>query len=175
MAAVTTIRPTGRERFFDVEEVIVSKTDLKGIITYANGVFLRVSGYEEEELLGRPHNIIRHPEMPRCVFKLLWDKLAAREEVFAYVVNLAKNGDHYWVFAHVTPSINPLGNVVGYHSNRRVPSRESIAKIQPLYRELLEEEARHDDRREAIAAAEQLLKNRLAQVGMPYEEFAFAV
>lgn len=125
MSESLTKRVTGVERYFDEEEVIVSKTDVKGIITYANRVFLRVAGYDEEGLLGRPHNIIRHPDMPRCVFKLLWDKLEQQEEVFAYVVNLAKNGDHYWVFAHVTPSIDRRSRVVGYHSNRRVHCRIS--------------------------------------------------
>lgn len=168
-------RPTGVERFFGDEEIIVSKTDLKGIITYANQVFLRVSGYEEEQLLGRPHNIIRHPDMPRCVFKLLWDTLARREEVFAYVVNLAHNGDHYWVFAHVTPSIDRRGDVVGYHSSRRVPQRDAVAKARALYAALLEEERRHGDRRAGMAAGEQLLTRQLAQAGMPYEEFVFTL
>jgi PAS domain S-box-containing protein len=168
-------RPTGRERFFDEGEVIVSKTDLKGVITYANGVFLRVAGYGEEEILGRPHNIIRHPDMPRCVFKLLWDKLAERQEVFAYVVNLAKNGDHYWVFAHVTPSLDHFGNVVGYHSNRRVPARTSVEAAGGLYAELLAEERRHADWRAGMAASGKMLLDRLDGAGMPYEEFVFAV
>jgi PAS domain S-box-containing protein len=175
MASALQTKPKGRERFFEEEEVIVSKTDLKGIITYANGVFLRIADYEEEEVLGRPHNIIRHPDMPRCVFKLLWDKLAARQEVFAYVLNQTKHGDYYWVFAHVTPSLNRLGNVVGYHSNRRSPARESVEKIAALYRELLAEEKKHDDRRAGMLAGEAMLMDRLAKIGMPYEQFVFAV
>ena len=113
-------QPTGNERTFGRDEVIVSKTDAKGVITYANRTFMKVAGFEEDELLGAPHSIIRHPDMPRCVFKLLWDTLAAGREIFAYVVNMAKNGDHYWVFAHVTPSIGLSGDLLGYHSN---PSR----------------------------------------------------
>ncbi|HPV77190.1 MAG TPA: PAS domain-containing protein, partial [Gemmatimonadaceae bacterium] len=89
--------PSGRERSFGEDEIIVSKTDLQGKITYANDVFIRVSGYEEDELLGAPHSIIRHPDMPRAVFKLLWDTLATGREVFAYVNNMARNGDNYWV------------------------------------------------------------------------------
>ncbi|MBL4885738.1 MAG: PAS domain S-box protein [Planctomycetaceae bacterium] len=73
---------TGIEQTFKEDEIIVSKTDLKGIITYANPVFLRVAGYSEREVLGRPHNLIRHPAMPRCVFKLLWDTLEQGEEIF---------------------------------------------------------------------------------------------
>jgi PAS domain S-box-containing protein len=96
---------TGVERTFVENEIIVSKTDLKGRITYANDVFIKLAGFTETELLGQPHSIIRHPEMPRCVFKLLWDTIAEGGEIFAYVVNRSKNGDHYWVFAHVTPTV----------------------------------------------------------------------
>src|ERR1700761_62065 len=99
----TAVRPTGKERLWGAEDIIVSKTNLKGIITYANLTFLQVAGYSEEEVLGKPHSIIRHPDMPRCVFKLLWDSISAGGEIFAYVLNLASNGDHYWVLAHVTP------------------------------------------------------------------------
>lgn len=86
---------TGKEVFFKPEEIIVSKTDLKGRITYANRVFLDISGFTEAELLGKPHSILRHPEMPRCVFKLLWDTIQNGSEIFAYVINRCKNGDHY--------------------------------------------------------------------------------
>jgi PAS domain S-box-containing protein len=81
----SSITPTGVECFFPEDEIIVSKTDLKGLITYANHTFLSIAGYTEEEVLGQPHNIIRHPDMPRCVFKLLWDTLKLRREIFAYV------------------------------------------------------------------------------------------
>ena len=111
--SVSAIKPTGIERTFGEDEIIVSKTDLKGRITYANQVFLRIPGYTEKEVLGQPHNIIRHPDMPRCVFKLLWDTLEARREIFAYVINMACNGDHYWVFAHVTPTFEPTGTWSG--------------------------------------------------------------
>lgn len=114
------------------DELIVSKTDLKGRITYANDVFLRVANLAPREALGAPHSLIRHPDMPRCVFKLLWDTIESGEEIFAYVINLAGNGDHYWVFAHVTPSFDASGRMVGYHSNRRRPSAEQIAKIVPI-------------------------------------------
>ena len=87
--------PTGREVSFATDEITVSKTDLHGRITYANDVFVRVSGYSERELLGAPHSILRHPAMPRSVFKLLWDTIGQGDEVFAYVLNLAKNGDAY--------------------------------------------------------------------------------
>jgi len=104
--------PSGVERTMAEDELIVSKTDTRGIMTYVNDVFLRVSAYPESEVLGQPHNMIRHPDMPRCVFKLLWDTIKSGQEIFAYVVNLAADGAHYWVFAHVTPSFDTTGRVV---------------------------------------------------------------
>jgi len=127
---------TGRERRFSPDEFIVSKTDAKGIITYANDVFLRIADYTLEEVIGKPHNLIRHPHMPRSVFKLLWHRIKSGNEIFAYVVNRSKNGDHYWVLAHVTPSFDASGNVIGYHSNRRLPKPETVALVEPLYRQL---------------------------------------
>lgn len=79
------ITPTGKERFFNENELIVSKTDTGGRITYANDVFLRVAGLTENDALGAPHSLIRHPDMPRAVFKLLWDTIASGQEIFAYV------------------------------------------------------------------------------------------
>lgn len=167
--------PTDREVTFDKNELIVSKTDAKGRITYANDVFLRVAQYDEREVLGQPHSIVRHPDMPRCVFKLLWDNIAAGNEVFAYVKNMAKSGDFYWVFAHVTPNYDAEHNVVGYHSNRRCPDREALAKIEPLYRQLLEEEDRHHDRKQGMLAAHAMLLGLLKENGMEYNEFVFSL
>lgn len=163
---------TGREIFFDDDEIIVSKTNLKGHITYCNDVFLRVAGYTEKELLGQPHSVIRHPDMPRCVFKLLWDTIEAGREIFAYVVNRTKNGDHYWVLAHVTPSRDRHGQVVGYHSARRVPDRDVVdEQIVPLYRSLLAEEQRHASRKDGMQAASRSVLDTLEAQGVAYDEF----
>jgi PAS domain S-box-containing protein len=167
--------PTGRESPFDVDEIIVTKTDLKGRITYANDVFLRVSRMTSKEVVGQPHSIIRHPDMPRCIFKLLWDTIEAREEIFAYVVNLASNGDHYWVFAHVTPSFDGSGNVVGYHSMRRKPDPAQLAAIQPLYRMLLEEERRPSSRKDGMLSSFDSLQQMLKQKGVEYDKFILSV
>lgn len=167
--------PTGRESAFAAHEMIVSKTDLKGRITYANDVFLRVSGYRATEIIGQPHSIIRHPDMPRCVFKLLWETIEAKGEIFAYVNNMAKNGDHYWVFAHVTPSFDAGGKVVGYHSNRRKPDAAQVAKIAPLYKSLLDEERRAADRKLGMQRSYDQLFATLTARGVPYDEFVFAV
>jgi len=167
---------THHERRFAADDVIVTKTDLKGHITYANRVFLNVSGLDLKSALGAPHSLIRHPDMPRCIFKLLWDRLQAGKEVFAYVINRATSGDHYWVFAHVTPSLDAGGKIVGYHSNRRVPKRETVEQvIRPLYADLLAEEARYENRKEGMNRTFDLLISKLNERGLGYDEFIFAI
>lgn len=175
--ASTKTRPTltGVERTFRPDEIIVSKTDLAGRITYANSVFLRVAGFDERELLGQPHSIIRHPDMPACVFQVLWEVIAAGEEIFAYVVNRARNGDHYWVLAHVTPTFDDAGNIVSYHSNRRCPERSAIDAIRPLYATLCAEEERHDSRKVGMRHSRALLESILAEAGVTYGQFVFSL
>lgn len=125
---------TGKEVFFSNSDFIVSKTDPKGIIQYGNKIFLDIAGYTETEIIGKPHNMLRHPDMPRCVFKIFWEYLQRGDEIFAYVINKCKNGDHYWVFAHATPSLDENGNIIAYHSNRRVPDPTFVREtIVPLY------------------------------------------
>lgn len=170
-----TVTPTGVERTLGEEELIVSKTDLKGRITYANDVFLRMARYPRHELIGAPHSIIRHPDMPRCVFKLLWDTIEAKQEIFAYVVNLAADGSHYWVYAHVTPTFDDQGNIIGYHSNRRKPDRGPIEKVKPIYDLLLKEEARHANAKEGMAASFNMMVDFLKQQGVGYDEFVLSL
>lgn len=172
---INRIEPTGVELTFGEDEIIVSKTDPQGRITYANDVFIRLAGFTEEELLGAPHNVIRHPAMPRCVFKLLWDTIESGREIFAYVVNMSRNGDHYWVLAHVTPSFDANGRIVGYHSNRRCPSREAISRVQDLYRDLLAAEARLPKPKEAALAGEALLRDHLGRIGLDYPAFVWSL
>jgi PAS domain S-box-containing protein len=169
------VQPTGIERYFDEDEIIVSKTDSKGIITYVNDVFIRVAGYKESDLIGSPHSMIRHPDMPRAIFKLLWDTVQKREELFAYVFNMTASGDHYWVLAHVTPTFGPSGEVLGYHSNRRVPSRTAVAQMKPLYERLLAEEKKHQGKLDGLAASTRLLGEILRDVGMPYDEWVWSI
>jgi PAS domain S-box-containing protein len=168
------ISPTGRETFFPASEMIVSKTDLKGRVTYANRLFCKMAGYRESELIGQPHSIIRHPDMPRSVFRLLWDTIEDRREIFAFVKNLAKSGDHYWVFAHVTPSFDASGQMIGYHSNRRVPDRGMLeTAIIPLYAEVLKIERSHVNGKEAVAAGFKGLTDFVASQKVAYEELIF--
>ncbi len=169
------VAPRDEERLLHEDELIVSKTDLHGRITYANTTFLRISGYTRAELLGAPHSLIRHPDMPRCVFQLLWDELRAGREVFAFVKNLAKDGANYWVFAHVTPSYDAAGKVVGYHSNRRAPARSALRTLEPLYASLCEIERAQPDVKSAIRASTQALEATLARAGLGYGEFVFSL
>lgn len=169
------VKPTGVEKTFRDDEIIVSKTDPQGRLTYVNDVFVAISGYDEVDLIGKPHSVIRHPEMPRSVFRLLWDTIGAGEELFAYVKNLGADGSHYWVLAHVTPTFGPDGSIVGFHSNRRTASRKALDQVEPLYRALLLEERRHSNAREAASAGMALLGKTLQDQGTTYEEWVWAL
>jgi PAS domain S-box-containing protein len=169
------VSPSGRETFFPPSELIVSKTDLKGRVTYANRLFCKMAGYRESELIGQPHSIIRHPDMPRSVFRLLWDTIEDRREIFAFVKNMASTGDHYWVFAHVTPSFDLKGEMIGYHSNRRVPDRKMLeSAIIPLYAEVLKAERAHVNGKDAVAAGCKALTDFIASQKVAYEELVFS-
>ena len=172
----TTVAPTRREVTFRPDQIIVSKTDLKGRITYANRTFSEVAGYSRAELMGAPHSIIRHPDMPRAVFKLLWDRLAEQHEVFAYVKNMTRNGDFYWVFAHVTPSYDENGKVVGYHSNRRVPDTRVISTVmEPVYADLRAIENSHANAKEGLRASFARLLEIVKSKADSYDELIFAL
>ncbi len=171
-----TIPPTGHERVLGDKEIIVSKTDLTGKITYANKKFLEISGFCEEEVVGIQHNIIRHPDMPRVVFKFLWERLKRGEEVFAYVKNLCKSGDYYWVIAHVTPSISETGEVLGYHSNRRAVNPSIIETvIAPLYAKLTQYEASGGSPKQALEVSHNIFKSYIDEQGGNYDNWLFSL
>jgi PAS domain S-box-containing protein len=172
----TAVHPTNTEIFFHEPELIVSKTDLKGRITYANQTFCKMAGFSEAEIVGAPHSLIRHPDMPRSVFKLLWDTIKGGNEIFAYVKNMSKNGDFYWVFAHVTPSYDGKHNIIGYHSNRRVPDRGVINNvIAPLYAEVRREEKKHTNGQQELAAGYAFLTDFLKSKGTTYDALIFSL
>lgn len=152
------------------DDFIISKTDLKGRITYCNRIFIEFSGYCEQELLGAQHNIIRHPDMPRGVFKFLWDTLQAKKECFAYVKNMSKDGGFYWVIANVTPNLDEQGQVEGYFSVRRKPGRTAVSAMSDVYRMMLDEERRAGPK-DACDASLALLTHVLNQKGVSYEKF----
>lgn len=155
-------------------DYIVSKTDLKGRITYGNRIFIEFSGYAENELLGTQHNIIRHPDMPRAVFKLLWDTIQAGNECNAYVKNMAKDGSFYWVFANVTPERDVAGKIVGYYSVRRKPKASGVQTASGLYKAMLEAE-RQAGAQDALRAGTQVLLNLLTEKGLSYDELVLAI
>lgn len=154
------------ERVMSDEDFIVSKTDTKGKITYVNKIFMEMAGYDEKELLGKPHNIVRHPDMPKAIFKLLWERITNKQEIFAYVVNQCKNGDHYWVFANVTASVDLNGNIIGFYSVRRKPNPEALALIKPIYAKMIDAE-----RSGGIEASMRLLTELLHEKGASYDEY----
>ena len=152
------------------DDFIVSKTDLKGRITYTNKIFMVMSDYTEDELLGKPHNIIRHPDMPKAVFKLLWDTIQSGEEIFAFVLNRSKNGDAYWVYANITPSFDDRGKVIGYYSVRRMPNPKALEVVKPLYRAMLEAE-----KRGGITAGMKILTDLAQEKGVSYNELIISI
>lgn len=133
--------PNDVEHFLDNEDFIVTKTDARGIIIYANDAFVELSGYEESELIGRSHNLVRHPDMPKAAFKDLWSKVQSGEEWRGFVKNLRKDGGFYWVEALVTPS-RENGEIVGFMSVRRKASKEEIERCTKLYAEMRQDEKR---------------------------------
>ena len=164
------ITPTNQEIFMRDGDLIVSKTDIKGRITYGNRAFNEYSGFTEKDMMGVQHNIVRHPDMPRAVFKLLWDKIQAGQEVFAFVKNIRKDGAHYWVFANITPSYDVNNNLLGYFSVRRKPNDKAIQQIQPLYRQMLQLE-KSTGANEGLENAMHFLAETLARLQVSYDDF----
>lgn len=164
------ITPINKEYAFDEGKIIVSKTDIKGKITYCNEIFMQMSGYSESELLGQPHNILRHPDMPRAVFKLLWDSVQAGVEINAYVKNLRKDGGYYWVFANVTPSFDKNDKIIGYFSVRRKPTKTAVEEIKNLYKELLSIE-----KSQGLDASIRFLQKLLNDKEVSYEKFILSL
>jgi len=154
------------ERILDENDFIVSKTDTDGRITYCNRVFMKLAEYEEAELIGQPHNIIRHEKMPRAVFKLLWQHIENKDEIFAFVINKTKNNNYYWVYANVTASVDKNGKIVGYYSVRRKPNPQAIKAIEPVYAEMIRIE-----KTQSVDAAIKFLVDTLNEKGVSYDEF----
>ena len=133
----TNLPVTQREYPFPAGQALVSTTDLQGRILYCNPAFIEVSGYAREELLGQPHNMIRHPDMPEEAFRDMWQTIEAGEPWSGLVKNRRKNGDHYWVMANVTPLLDG-DRPVGYMSVRTVPDRQQVSAAEALYQTMRE-------------------------------------
>jgi len=168
------IQSNNHEKTFSENILLVTKTDLKGKITYANRAFMNMVNMDEAKLVGSPHNIIRHPDMPKVIFKLLWDHLKNAKEIHAYVKNLCSDGSFYWVMANITPSYdNSSGKhskIIGYHSSRRLPTKEALSVIIPLYEKLLSAE-----RSGGVNASEKIINELLKEKGISYDEFILSI
>jgi PAS domain S-box-containing protein len=173
-AARTTVALTGRERFFGEEEIIFSKTDVSGKITYTNAVFRKVSDYNKDELLGAPHSVIRHPEMPRALFKYAWERLLAGHEVFAYVNNMTKHGDNYWVLAHRTPS---TGRAARSSASTRIAACRTVARSRKSSRFIARFSPKNSGTTTArgLSSSYELLLSTLNGAGRSYDEWIWTL
>jgi len=162
--------PNNHENVLDAGDFIVSKTDLHGKIIYGNKIFIKISGYDESELLGEPHSLLRHPDMPKVIFSLLWERIKSKEEIFAYVKNLCKDGSHYWVFANVTATLDERGGIRDFHSVRRKPSAAAMEAIPALYKQLL-----FAEKNEGIEASKRVLDKVLNEKGVDYGKFVLSL
>ncbi len=164
------VAPSPVEQTFSLDELIVSKTDLKGRITYANRTFMRLCNFSEKKLLGQPHNIIRHPDMPRGVFYAMWKCLKAKQEFFGFVKNITSDGHYYWVFANITPDyIND--KVIGFYSVRRQAPKAAVIQIEQAYQQMLQIERSRSENEAPKASWEWLTTQILSEHQMNYEEF----
>lgn len=153
--------PINEEIELDPKRYIVSETDERGRITFANDYFQEVSGYSREELIGKPHSIIRHPDMPRVVFKLLWETISQGKNINIVVKNLAKDGRYYWIFTEFESRRDTdTGEIIGYHAARKTISKHVINIMADLYAKLLEIE-----KNEGIEASEKYLVDFLKEKG----------
>jgi PAS domain S-box-containing protein len=158
--------PTDVEHEVTSVDMIVSKSDAEGNITYTNPIFMKISGYSQGELLDQPHSILRHPDMPKVIFKYLWDNIKAGKDVNAYVKNLCKDGGYYWVLAQVRVARNPDGSFRNYVSTRKQMLPNARAVIPDLYAKLLEIE-----KSDGVEASEKALMDFLAENGQSAETF----
>lgn len=164
---------SGYEISLPEDSFIVTKTDLHGNITYANRVFMKLTGYSEPELLGQPQNLVRHPSMPKGIFHLLWQQISQEKECFAYINNRAKNGDNYWVFANISPMHDQNQKHFGYYSCRRQASQSAINTLKPYYEHMLMLE-KHAPEDRGIHSMKWFLQQIQTDYGC-YEKFILAI
>ena len=141
---ITRPTPTNKQLKVDPKKIIVSKTDVKGRIIYGNAYFCELTGYKESELISSPHNIIRHPDMPRAIFYLMWQYLKSGRNITAVVKNMSKNGDYYWVTTDFEIKRDKFGNIQSYIAFRQAAAPHVVAEMEKLYEKLLEIEKNHN-------------------------------
>ncbi len=151
----------------DSKRYIVSKTDDRGVIEYGNEYFVEISGYKESELIGQPHSMIRHPDMPKVIFKLMWERIQSGESIFAVVKNLAKNGKYYWVITEFESKVNPLTNKIEkFTAFRKAAPAPVVEVVKPLYAKLVEIESQS-----GVEGSAKYLVGYLEDQGKSYDEF----
>jgi PAS domain S-box-containing protein len=128
--------PSDEEVMYD-GGAMITETDAKGTITYVNQKFVDMSCCSKEELIGRPHNIVRHPDMPKCLFKEMWGALLQGKPWEGYLKNLRKDGKYYWVDVYISPRYDPGGNLIGYIARRSIPAPDVLRVVKEKYRKLL--------------------------------------
>ncbi len=158
--------PTGIEIKLNPKKYIVSKTDRKGRIIYINDYFAEISGYSEIELVGAPHSIVRHPDMPRIIFKIMWHSIQNNRNISAVVKNLAKNGNHYWIITDFDIQKDDKNEIKNYVAYRWKVLPRIVKDIEPLYKKLVEIEKNQGDQ-----ASEDYLTNFLSEKNMSYQQF----
>ena len=152
--------PIDQEIKLDPKKYIISETDAKGKITYCNDYFMEVSGYSEDELIGKAHNVVRHPDMPKVVFKLLWQIISQGKNINAVVKNMAKDGRYYWIFTEFEARTDESDRIIGYRADRKSISPHVLEIIDTLYQQLLKIE-----QEDGIEASEEYLIGFLKEQG----------
>ena len=170
---LTVERPTpiDKEVGWNKSQVVISETDVYGRITNVNDVFCNVCGYSPDEMIGQPHSIIRHPDMPKLVFKLLWDNLKVGNNFIGVIKNLAKSGEYYWVITDFEMRRDATGNITHYIARRKsVPKAVIENYVAPLYQTLLKLE-----KVGGMELSSRFFKNYLAKQGKDYIDFIIDV
>ena len=159
--------PRNEEIVLDPKRYIVSKTDASGVINYANDYFIEVSGYTERELIGQPHNIIRHPDMPKLMYKMLWEALKSGKEFKLIMKNLSKDGRFYWVVASFETNRHArTDEILGYTAYRKAIEKHVVEKIAPIYKRLCNYEQVN-----GVSASERYFTEILNEKKMVYAQF----
>lgn len=159
--------PNNNEIKLDSKRYIVSKTDAKGIIEYGNDYFVEISGYSDVEIIGEPHSILRHPDMPKIVFKMMWERISTANNIMAVVKNLSKDGSYYWVVTEFEPKVDSITNeVISHTAFRKAAPQKAIETMEPIYKKLLEIE-----KDAGVDASEKYLRGFLEDKHKTYDQF----
>ena len=157
-------KPIDNEIVLDPSKIIMSKTDYKGVVLYANDYFMKICKYEEWELMGQPHNVIRHPDMPKVIFKFMWERLHQGKNIHAIVKNLAKDGSYYWVMTTFETSYDEDGNILAHYARRKAVPKKAKEAFENLYSKILKIEQQNE------TAAEKFFYGYIENSGKSYDQ-----